>query len=710
VRPGARLAKVPGRIRDEDIELVRSRSPIDEVVGEYLQLRSAGGGSMKGLCPFHEEKTPSFNVTPARGLWYCFSCAEGGDVIAFVRKIDTLSFTEAVERLAARVGIELRYEQGGHVPGQEQSKRRRLLEAHRAAAEFYSQQFLTASAAPGRDFLASRGFEIADAQRFGIGYAPDDWEMTTRHLRGLGFTEDELLTGGLAGRGRHGLTDKFRGRLIWPIRDLSGDVIAFGARKLVADDNGPKYLNTPETPIFKKSSVLYGADLAKRDIAQRRQAVIVEGYTDVMACHLAGITTAVATSGTSFGEGHIGILRRLLMDDDRLKGEVIFTFDGDVAGRRAALRAFGMEERFVTQTFVAVQPDGLDPCDLRLKEGDAAVRDLVASRLPLYEFAVRAAMSEYDLESAEGRIAALDGAARIVARIKDVALRKVYAVKVDRWLGLMDEDLVMKRIGEHIPGRSGGRDGARSGPGQRDGGRSAPHRQDTGLVPPQGSPGQPGTGGPGGASSGRDGSGRAGSGQAGSGRADSGDPGPGGAGSGGAGSGGAGSGRQAPAGYDPSDPVVNLERQALKLAIQRPALLGPAFDGMGSEVFSAPTHRSVRELIGACGGVATAGPVREWVERLLGAAPNDNARMFLTRLAVESVEAPGADGEPDAKFADDVLTRIEELAVSRQIVAVKSRLQRMNPVTEQTEYNRMFGDLVALEQRRKLLLERRDGS
>ncbi|HEX5188946.1 MAG TPA: DNA primase [Streptosporangiaceae bacterium] len=641
---------MPGRIRDEDIEAVRSRSPIAEVVGEYLQLRSAGGGSLKGLCPFHEEKTPSFNVTPARGLWYCFSCAEGGDVIAFVRKIDSLGFTEAVERLAARAGIELRYEQGGAVPGQEQSRRRRLIEAHRAAADFYVQQFLTASAAPAREFLTSRGFDLADAERFGVGYAPDDWEMTTRHLRKLGFTEEDLLTGGLAGRGRHGLTDKFRGRLIWPIRDLSGDVIAFGARKLAADDNGPKYLNTPETPIFKKSSVLYGADLAKRDIAQRRQAVIVEGYTDVMACHLAGLTTAVATSGTSFGEGHIAILRRLLMDDSQLRGEVVFTFDGDAAGRRAALRAFGMEERFVTQTFVAVQPDGLDPCDLRLKEGDAAVRDLIASRVPLYEFAVRAALGDFDLESAEGRIGALDAAARIVARIKDHGLRKVYATKVDRWLGLMDEDLVLQRIAEHIGGAG------RKPSDRRGGGRAEP---------PQASAQR---------------------------RADD---------------------QQAGArgvSYDPHDPVINLERQALKLALQRPALLGPAFDGMGPEVFTAPAHRAVRELIGDCGGVATAGPAREWIERLLAAAPNDNARMFLTRLAVESVEAPGADGVPDAKFADDVLTRIEELAVSRQIVAVKSRLQRMNPVTAQSEYNKMFGDLVALEQRRKLLLEREGGS
>jgi DNA primase len=648
---------VPGRIRDEDLQLVRSRSPIAEVVGEYLQLRSAGGGSLKGLCPFHEEKTPSFNVTPARGLWYCFSCAEGGDVIAFVRKIDNLSFTEAVERLAARASIELRYEQGGHVPGQEQSRRRRLIEAHRAAADFYAEKLLDASAGPAREFLSSRGFELADAQRFGVGYAPDDWELTTRHLRGRGFTEEELLSGGLAGQGRHGLVDKFRGRLIWPIRDLSGDVIAFGARKLNADDNGPKYLNTPETPIFKKSSVLYGADLAKRDIAQRRQAVIVEGYTDVMACHLAGVTTAVATSGTSFGEGHITILRRLIMDDRQLWGEVIFTFDGDAAGRRAALRAFGMEEKFKTQTFIAVQPDGMDPCDLRVKEGDAAVRELVASRVPLYEFAVRGAMSDFDLDSDEGRVGALDAAAKIVASIKDIGLRKVYAGRIDRWIGLMDEALVLSRIGAYIPAGS-------RGPGGSQGARGRP------SAPRQRAPGGPDRNGQ--------------------------EP--------------AVAPRQAAVGYDSRDPVINLERQALKLAIQRPALLGPAFDGFAADVFTASAHQSVRELIADCGGVGTAGPPREWVDRLLDAAPHDNARMFLTRLAVEPVEAPGATAEPDDRYADYVLSRLEELAVSRRIALVKSRLQRMNPVTEQPEYAQTFGDLVALEQRRKLLLERSGGA
>jgi DNA primase len=676
---------VAGRIRDEDIALVREKSAIDEVVGEYLQLRNAGGGSLKGLCPFHDEKTPSFNVTPARGLWYCFSCAEGGDVIKFVEKIDNLSFVEAVERLAARGGIDLRYEQGGQVPGREHSQRRRLLEAHKAAAEFYAGRLQGPDAAPGRAFLAERGFTLADAGHFGVGYAPAEWEALTRHLRGRGFTEQELLTGGLASQGRRGAMDRFRGRLMWPIRDLTGDVIAFGARKLNPDEDGPKYLNTPETPLFRKSTVLYGADLAKREIAARRQAVIVEGYTDVMACHLAGVKTAVATSGTSFGDGHIKILRRLLMDADQFRGEVIFTFDGDAAGQRAALRAFDLEEHFVTQTFVAVQRDGLDPCDLRLEQGDEAVRDLVAQRLPVFEFAIRSELAKHNLDTNEGRLAALDAAAGIIARIKDRGLRDRYAVSLDRWLGMLNEEFVLARVREHgtsHDARRGGGPARGSGPG--------------GPGPGPG-PGGPGAGGPGGQARGP-GAAR------GSGPARG--PGPGGQGSRQA------AARGAPDGspYDAGDPVVNLERQALKLAIQRPALCGPVFDVLQKDDFSVPVHGSVRELIAGCGGVAAAGTAREWAARLIDAAPNDRAREFVTRLAVEPVETPRADGEADARYAEEVLARVAELAVSRQISTLKSRLQRLNPTDGQNDYNRTFGDLVALEQRRKALLDRASGA
>ena len=340
------------------------------------------------------------------------------------------------------------------MPGQEQSQRRRLIDAHRAAAEFYAERLRDTGAEHARKFLSERGFELKDAERFGVGYSPKAWEDLTRHLRGRGFTDGELITAGLAREGNRGARDRFRGRLMWPIRDLSGDVIAFGARKLDPDDDGPKYLNTPETSLFRKSTVLYGADLAKREIAQRRQAVIVEGYTDVMACHLAGVPTAVATCGTSFGEDHIKVLRRLIMDTDLSRGEIIFTFDGDAAGKRAALRAFEAEDKFVTQTYVTVQPDGLDPCDVRLTHGDAAVRDLIARRVPLYEFAIRSLLDDYDLDTAEGRIAALDAAAQFIARIKDDALRKVYAGRVDRWLGLNDPELILGRIAGHLPGRT----------------------------------------------------------------------------------------------------------------------------------------------------------------------------------------------------------------------------------------------------------------
>ena len=644
-----------GRIRDEDIAAVRERSPIDEVVGEYLQLRNAGGGSLKGLCPFHDEKTPSFNVTPARGLFYCFSCAEGGDAIRFVQTIDGLSFVEAVERLAARAGIDLRYEQGGYVPGQEQSQRRRLIDAHRAAADYYAERLGGSDAAPARAFLAERGFELADVQRFGVGYSPKAWEDLTRHLRGRGFTDSELITAGLSREGNRGTRDRFRGRLMWPIRDLSGDVIAFGARKLDPEDDGPKYLNTPETSLFRKSTVLYGADLAKREIAQRRQAVIVEGYTDVMACYLAGVPTAVATCGTSFGEDHIKVLRRLIMDSDSFMGEVIFTFDGDAAGQRAAQRAFGMEAKFATQTYVTVEPNGLDPCDLRLAHGDGAVRDLVARRVPLFEFAIKGVLGRHDLNTTEGQLAALDEAAPILARIKDQGLRTRYAVNLDRWLGLMDERFVLARVRAH----AGDTGPARRRPGQ--------------------DRGQPGRGGQPG-SFGANGNGRGNGGS----RGDAGPP------------------------YDLGDPVVVAEREALKLAVQRPALCGPEFDALGADAFTAPVHQSVFTLIAACGGTTSGGSSpRQWVARLREEAPNERAQAFVTALAVEPLQSTR---EPDAKYADVLLAKVGELAVSREITSVKARLQRMNPVEEQAGYNRMFGDLVGLEKRRKALLDRAAGA
>ncbi|CAO5169096.1 DNA primase [Frankia sp. AiPs1] len=682
-----------GRIRDSDVALVRERSPIADVVSEYVQLRPAGRNELVGLCPFHEEKSPSFYVNVATGLFHCFGCQQGGDVYSFVREIDGLSFREASERLARRAGVTLTFEGGGTTSRSVSSQRQRLLEAHRAAAEFYAEQLSAHPAArAGQEFLVARGFDAEAAGRFGVGYAPTGWDTLTRHLLARRFTGEELVLGGLSKPGsRGGLIDRFHHRLMWPIRDLAGDVVGFGGRLLDADgaansgkvNAGPKYLNTPETPLFRKASLLYGAELARRDIARRYQVVVVEGYTDVMACHMAGVTTAVATCGTAFGGEHVGVVRRLLMDSDERRGEVIFTFDGDAAGQKAALKAFEHEERFATQTFVAVEPDGLDPCELWMRGGDAAVRELVARRVPLVEFAIRGVLGRYDLNSTEGRLAALDAAAPLVGRIKDAGLRHRYAVNLDRWLGFLDERFVAARVAEHRDraaagaGRPGTVGGSRTG-------SAAQARAEAVVGTPAGtSPGAftgrrtpPGTGAPAGSAavaSAVD-AGRAGT-------------------------------------VDPVNPAAVVEREALKLAIQFPGFAGAMFDPLPPEMFTVPAHRAVRELIGrlggVCGGLARAGDVGGWVAELSAAAAEEDLRRVVTALAVERLLW---DRDVDDRYVDEQMSRVQELHVTRRIAELKSRVQRLNPATDTDTFNRTYGELIALEQHKRQLRERGVGA
>jgi DNA primase len=628
---------VAGRIRDADIALVRERSPVDQVVSARVTLSRAGGGSLKGLCPFHDEKSPSFNVNPGRGVWYCFGCGAGGDAIKFVMDTELLSFTEAVEWLANRAGVQLTYEQAGPAPVRQSGQRQRLVAAHAAAAEFYAEQLGSPDARTARQFLAERGFDQQAAVSYGCGFAPDGWDGLTQHLRGRGFTEAELVTGGLSKESRRGtLIDRFRRRLLWPIRDVSGDVIGFGARKLFDDDEGPKYLNTPETPLYKKSTVLYGLDRAKRDIAKQHRAVVVEGYTDVMACHLAGVTTAVATCGTAFGGEHIGVLRRLLMDQDEFRGEVIFTFDGDAAGQKAALRAFSDDQRFVAQTFVAVESSGMDPCELRLAHGDAAVRDLVARREPLVAFALRSMLSKYDLDTAEGQVAALRAAAPLVAQIKDHALRPQYARRLAGNLG-MEVEPVLRAVGQ--AGRNPAKPASRPG-------RFAPAPAEA-------------------------------------------------------------SGPARPVRPNPEDPVLGAERESLKLAVQQPVLAGPLFDAVEETAYTHPAYVALRRAVAAAGGAiaGTSGP--EWIDTLAAACDDPAARAVLPELAVEPFRS---DGEPDPRYAGQVLARLQELGVGRQIATVKGRLQRLNPVEKPEEHSRLFGELVGLEQHKRALRDQAIGA
>jgi len=447
---------VPGRIRRSDIDELRQRVNIADVVGQYVTLKQAGSGSLKGLCPFHEERSPSFHVRPQVGFYHCFGCGEGGDVFRFIQKMDSLGFTETVETLADRMGFPLTYEDGQ--PSPDRKNRGKLLQANKAAEEFFRERLHQPEAERGRAFLAERGFDQLAAEQFGIGYSPDSFDALSGHLTKKGFTVPELIDAGLVSSGDRGVYDRFRGRLMWPIRDVTGQTIGFGARKLGDDDRGPKYLNTPDTEVYHKSRVLYGLDLAKRDIAKKRQVVIVEGYTDVMACHLAGITTAVATCGTAFGADHIPLIRRVMGDNenslDQKRGEVIFTFDPDEAGQKAATKAFYDQDKFVANTFVAVPPEGLDPCDVRLHRGDEALVGVIESRTPMYEFMIRRILDQVDLNTVEGRTDGLRTSVDVVRTIRDPIIREGYARELAGWLGMNPSDVLpLIRKGAGTPAR-----------------------------------------------------------------------------------------------------------------------------------------------------------------------------------------------------------------------------------------------------------------
>ncbi|MDX1881932.1 DNA primase [Mycolicibacterium sp. 120270] len=453
-----------GRIPDRDIAAIRERVRIEDVVGDYVQLRRAGADSLKGLCPFHDEKSPSFHVRPNHGHFHCFGCGEGGDVYAFIQKIEHVSFVEAVELLADRVGYNVTYTGAATSVQRDRGSRSRLLAANATAQEFYAEALKSDEAAPARQYLLDRNFDADAAAQFGCGFASSGWDTLTKHLLRKGFEFKELEAAGLSREGKRGPMDRFHRRLLWPIRVSSGEVIGFGARRLFDDDqNQAKYVNTPETVLYKKSSVLFGLDRAKRDIAKGHQAVVVEGYTDVMAMHLAGVTTAVASCGTAFGDEHLAMLRRLMMDDNFFRGELIYVFDGDAAGRAAAIKALDGEQNLAGQSFVAVASDGMDPCDLRLKSGDGALRDLVARRTPLFEFAIRTALVDHDLDNAEGRVAALRRCVPMVARIKDPTLRDEYARQLAGWVGWDDVAQVVNRVRDHAKGGKAAAQGGRPG-------------------------------------------------------------------------------------------------------------------------------------------------------------------------------------------------------------------------------------------------------
>lgn len=632
---------VAGNINRDDVAAVRERAPIEEIIGAHVALKPAGVGTLKGLCPFHDERSPSFHVRPQAGRYHCFGCGEGGDVISFVMKLDGLGFAEAVEYLAPRAGVELRYEQGG-APRAEgtQGQRKRLLDMHRIAAEYFVAQLDTPEAKTGRDFLLERGFGKDVAAQFGVGYAPQGWTHLADHLRTKGFTEAELKISGLVSEGRERVYDRFRGRLVWPIRDVTGEVVGFGARRLYEDDQGPKYLNTPETPLYKKSQVLYGLDLAKSAIRQQRQVVVVEGYTDVMACHLAGVTTAVATCGTAFGEDHVKVVRRLMGDtgsaDIKVGGtgaKVIFTFDGDEAGQNAALKSFQLDQSFLAQTYVAVDPDGLDPCDLRQQRGDSAVAHLIEQRVPLFEFVIKTALASFDLNVPEGRVAAMRAAVPVVARIRDRALRPEYARRLAGWLGMDPDDVVKAVAGASKESSPAPSQGTQSSPGASAPTRATPTRGKDPVVRAEALS--------------------------------------------------LGVLLQAPA-----EIRANAEAMRIVEDLAQPGVSGPRY--------SVPQYRAIFDAITAAGGPQQAGP--DWV-----AAVSENAGADLAPSISQLAVTPLPHDKPETlgSYAASVLGRVLDLSLTRDIAEYRGRMQRAGEGS--MESLEAFGEIVRLEGLRRAL-------
>lgn len=633
-----------GRIPDSDIEAIRQRAPLDEIVGEYVQLKPAGHDSLKGLSPFKDERTPSFHVRPAHGYYHCFSTGKGGDVFSFMMEMEQLTFPEAVEAVADHIGYHINY-QGGSTGARQVDRgtRQRLLAANKAAHDYFREQLETADAAPARDLLLQRGFSRELIYDFECGYAPRGWDPMTKHLLRKGFEVQELMDAGLSSMGKRGPIDKFRGRLIWPIKDTAGNVIGFGARKLFDDDPLGKYINTQDTLLYHKSKVLFGIDKAKKNIAEKHQTVVVEGYTDVMAMHAAGVDTAVATCGTAFGGDHMSLIRRLMLDDSFFRGELIYTFDGDEAGQKAAMRAFETDAEFGAQSFVAVAPDGMDPCDLRLARGDSAVRDLVASRVPVYEFVIESLLQDYSLDSAEGRVQALRRTVPVVATISDRVLQQEYARRLAGWVGWPNPDEVLEQVRaeakkpkkqKRTPKAEVRDPAAAAGP-------DASGAQSEILIPPR-----------------------------------------------------------------PDDPVLWPQREALKIALQHPAAAGNYFDGINPDAFTHDAYHQVREAITAAGGCARAGadnPAEEsnFLAAVAGEMRDYAGRNFVSELAVEPIHADDL-----YEYADSVLSRLQETRVGQQIAQLKSQLQRMRPSDDEEAYNALFSDLVALEQARRDLNDR----
>jgi DNA primase len=426
------------RIRQEDVEAVRERTDLVRLVQQYVALKKAGR-QFSGLCPFHTEKTPSFSVEPTKQVYYCFGCGKGGNAFRFLQDIEGLTFPEAVERLAGQAGITLRYE--GVSPGERRqaSRRQALHRATARAADQYHRLLLEGREADAaRRYLEMRGIGEESAKTFGIGFSPGYPDFLLRRMA-KEFSPEILIEAGLAMKdARGGVRDRFRARIMFPVHNLSGNAVGFGARLLEGD--GPKYLNSPETPVYRKGELLYNLHRAKAEVAKAGRAFVVEGYTDVIALHQAGIPTAVATCGTALGEGHFRLLSRFCR-------RAVLCFDADEAGARAAERAHGLFEEFGLEVEVLILPADQDPADFVSAQGPEAFERLADGATPLIEYMLSRSVQGLDLSSPEGKARAVREALPVVAGLRDPVLRGQYAGRLADLAGVPPTDVALELEG-----------------------------------------------------------------------------------------------------------------------------------------------------------------------------------------------------------------------------------------------------------------------
>ncbi|MGZ4144080.1 MAG: DNA primase [Actinomycetota bacterium] len=424
-----------GRIRDTDLEEVRRRANLIDVASEYMQVKRAGR-LYKALCPFHAEKTPSLSLDPAKNLFHCFGCGEGGDTIRLIEKLENLTFIEAIERLARMTGVDLHYEQLSDADRAAQRRRARLIDAHREAAAYFHETLKRApEAADARTYLLQkRGFTKETLEAFQVGFSLPKWDALVGHLRSKGFAEQEIVDAGLGARRQEGgLVDRFRGRVMFPIHGITGDPVAFGARRMGDDAEGPKYLNSAESPIYKKSHVLYALNRAKGEIVKSARGLIVEGYTDVIALHQAGITEAVATCGTALGLDHLRTLQRFTQD-------LTLSLDADEAGGAAAERTYdqmiGDAQQMGLTLRVVLMPRGDDPADSVAKLGPDGFRALVDGAVPLLEFVLRREADRYAVGDPEVQARALASGLRLLAKTQSRVVREEAVRRLSGWINV----------------------------------------------------------------------------------------------------------------------------------------------------------------------------------------------------------------------------------------------------------------------------------